>query len=100
MKDVLRIKKYRNRKLYNLDSSIYMPLADVLDHAMKGGDVSVIDVANGKDVTVAVLVQAMAKKIEKEPGLMALQHLRVILKKLNEGMFSKWIFPGLKDDDE
>jgi polyhydroxyalkanoate synthesis repressor PhaR len=98
MKEVLRIKKYRNRKLYNLDTSIYMPLADVLDHAMSGGEVSVIDVKNGKDVTVSVLVQAMAKRIDKEPGLMVLPHLRVILKKLNQGMYSKWIFPEAVDE--
>jgi polyhydroxyalkanoate synthesis regulator protein len=91
LKEVLRIKKYRNRKLYNLNKSIYMPLADVLDHALSGGEVKVIDVSNGKDVTVSVLVLAMAKKIEKEPELMVLQHLRGILKKLNQGVFSKWI---------
>jgi polyhydroxyalkanoate synthesis repressor PhaR len=95
MKEVLHIKKYRNRKLYNTGTSIYMPLADVLEHAMEGGEVVVIDVTCDKDVTVAVLVQAMAKRIEKEPHLMALQHLRAILKKLSKGNYSKWI-----DSDE
>lgn len=91
MKEVLHIKKYRNRKLYNLDTSIYMSLADVLDHAMAGGEVKVTDTTNNKDVTVPVLMQAMAKRIEKEPELMVLPHMRQILKKLNQGLFSKWI---------
>lgn len=89
MREALRIKKYRNRKLYNLDTSIYMPLAEVLEHAMGGGDVVVTDVTSGKDVTVAVLVQAMAKKIEREPELMTIRSLRNILRRLNEGGYSK-----------
>ncbi len=89
MKEVLRIKKYRNRKLYNLDTSIYVSILEVLEHAMAGGKVVVTDVTNGKDVTVGVLVQGMAKKIEKEPELMQMDHLRAILLRLKHGDYSK-----------
>lgn len=94
MKEVLRLKRLANRKLYNTSTSTYMSLDEVFDFAMTGGDVSVIDVQDKKDkkdVTVSVLVRGMAKKIDREPDLMVIQHLRQILKCLNEGMYSKWI---------
>ena len=54
--------------------------------------------ASPAGMLATVLVQAMAKRIDKEPGLMVLPHLRVILKKLNQGMYSKWIFPEAVDE--
>lgn len=49
------IKRYKNRKLYDTETASYVSFDEVREIIEKGDDISVIDHANGKDITVYVL---------------------------------------------
>ena len=51
------IKRYANRKLYNLDSRRYVTLDDVARMIRDGEDVRVLDHASGEDITPVVQAQ-------------------------------------------
>lgn len=56
------IKKYKNRKLYDTESSRYVTLNDVYALFAEGKPVKVISNVNEEDVTVNILLQALAEK--------------------------------------
>jgi len=65
------IKRYKNRKLYNLSSSSYITLTDVSNMVKEGQDVLVIDSKTGEDLTQVTLAQVLLgeeKKVAKIPG--------------------------------
>lgn len=51
------IKKYKNRRLYDLDRSQYITVEDLQSYVMEDIDFQVIDVVSGKDLTNATLLQ-------------------------------------------
>jgi polyhydroxyalkanoate synthesis repressor PhaR len=55
------IKKYRNRKLYDVQASKYVNLSHVQDAVSKGVKVEIIDHDTQKDVTADTLVQILLK---------------------------------------
>lgn len=56
------IKKYKNRKLYDTESSRYVTLNDVYALFQEGKAVKVVSNVNEEDVTVNILLQALAEK--------------------------------------
>jgi polyhydroxyalkanoate synthesis repressor PhaR len=54
------IKKYENRRLYNINESRYVNLEDVAVMVQEGRDVQVVDAATGEDLTRQVLTQIIA----------------------------------------
>lgn len=56
------IKKYKNRKLYDTESSRYVTLNDVYTLFQDGKAVKVVNNVNEEDVTVNILLQALAEK--------------------------------------
>ena len=58
------IKKYENRKLYDLEAKRYVRLRDVADLIRSGAEVVVIDNCTGQDVTA----QTLAKFIGESAG--------------------------------
>lgn len=60
------IKKYPNRRLYDLVTSAYIKQDDVKDLILKGHTVQVIDVKTDKDITQMVLLQILIDMEEKE----------------------------------
>lgn len=55
----MKLKRYPNRKLYDLTSSRYITLLELVKHIRQGGDVSVVDHRTKNDVTEYVLRQAV-----------------------------------------
>lgn len=51
------IKKYRNRRLYDVSTSSYVIIDDVKQMILEGEMIKVIDIHNNKDVTRSVLLQ-------------------------------------------
>lgn len=51
------IKKYKNRRLYDLDISQYITVDDLQRYVVDGKVFQVIDAASGKDITNATLLQ-------------------------------------------
>lgn len=55
------IKKYRNRKLYDVQASKYVNLTDIQTAISNGVKVEVIEYDTNKDVTADTLVQILLK---------------------------------------
>jgi len=55
--DVIIIKKYANRRLYNTDSSSYITLDHLAEMTRNGVDFQVIDAKSGGDITHQILTQ-------------------------------------------
>lgn len=55
--DVIVIKKYANRRLYNTDTSSYITLDHLAEMTRKGVDFQVVDAKSGSDITHQILTQ-------------------------------------------
>jgi polyhydroxyalkanoate synthesis repressor PhaR len=53
------IRRYANRKLYDVKASRYVSLGDLLDLIRCGETITVLDVASGDDITCLVLAQVL-----------------------------------------
>jgi len=63
--DVIIIKKYANRRLYNTDSSSYITLDHLAEMTRQGVDFQVIDAKTGADITHQILTQII---MDEEAG--------------------------------
>jgi len=94
------IKRYTNRKLYDVDARRYITLDEIGQLVRSGEEVQVVDYATGADLTTATLVQVLFDEQKRDsnfPPLSLLTHL------VNRGMRSwKNAFPdpGLGFEDE
>ena len=57
--DIVIIKRYGNRRLYNTETGTYVTYQDLIAIIRTGHDIQVIDSTTQADVTKAVLMQAM-----------------------------------------
>lgn len=55
----IKIKRYQNRKLYDLSQSRYITLTDVAGLVKEGKTVSVSDSKSGQDLTKQTLIQCL-----------------------------------------
>jgi len=55
------IKKYENRRLYDVTHSRYVNLDEVAEFVRGGYDVRVVDVSSGEDITRLILTQIIAE---------------------------------------
>src|SRR5512138_757221 len=64
------IKRYSNRKLYNVDTSSYVNLDDLAQMVQHGEEVKVVDYASGADLTALTLTQVIFEQEKKLDGLL------------------------------
>jgi polyhydroxyalkanoate synthesis repressor PhaR len=62
------IKRYPNRKLYNMQSRGYVRLESVADLIRQGHEIQVIDHASGEDLTAVILSQIILEQEKKQAG--------------------------------
>lgn len=67
-RNVVVIRRYPNRRLYDTRSSRYVTLGEITTLVENGTDVQVIDAKTGEDVTRAVLFQIVVQVMEQEAG--------------------------------
>jgi polyhydroxyalkanoate synthesis repressor PhaR len=65
-----QIKRYSNRKLYDVDASRYVTLDDIAEMVRRGEDVRVVDYATGGDLTAITLSQVIFEQEKKLGGLL------------------------------
>ena len=65
-----QIKRYPNRKLYNLASKRYVTLDDITEMIRAGEDVHVIDHETGDDLTTLTLTQVILEQEKKTTGFL------------------------------
>lgn len=66
--DVIIVKKYANRRLYDTGRSSYVTLDDLAEMIREGQEFVVQDAKTGKDLTQSVLTQIIVEKESKEDG--------------------------------
>ncbi len=77
--NIIQIKKYPNRRLYNTKESEYITLKNVAELIKKGIRVEVTDVTTGEDVTVLVLTQIIMNKAKENKELLPVSLLHLVI---------------------
>jgi polyhydroxyalkanoate synthesis repressor PhaR len=57
LEELMLVKKYGNRRLYDTEDSRYVRLAELAEKIRRGSDVRVVDATSGADLTAETLVQ-------------------------------------------
>ena len=60
-----QIKRYSNRKLYDMQAGQYVTLEDIAGFIRSGEDVRVVDHATGRDLTAVTLMQVLFQEEKK-----------------------------------
>lgn len=78
--DVVVIKKYANRRLYNTASSGYVTLDNLCQMIKDGDDFVVFDAKTGEDITRAVLTQIIVEEEAKGQNMLPINFLRQLIR--------------------
>ena len=73
------IRKYENRRLYDVTNSRYVNLDDVAQILKDGHDVRVVDAASGRDITRLVLTQIIVEDAKAPDSAFPLDLLREMI---------------------
>jgi polyhydroxyalkanoate synthesis repressor PhaR len=73
------IKKYENRRLYDMTNSRYVNLEDVAEMVRKGGEVQVVDAKTNEDITRTVLTQIIVEETKGQELGLPLELLRQLV---------------------
>ena len=80
MSDVIVLKKYANRRLYDTQQSAYVTLNDVADIIRQGKTIKAIDAGTKEDVTTFVLTQIMLDQAKNNNALLPAPLLHMIIR--------------------
>jgi hypothetical protein len=58
-----KFKKFKNRKLYDLDGSRYVSMVDLANTVALGDDVTVVEDRTGRDITFQTLARALYERV-------------------------------------
>lgn len=73
------IKKYKNRRLYDTETSQYITIEDLHQYVIKGVEFHVEDSDSGKDLTNATLLQILAEVDTETSQFLSPQILRHLI---------------------
>lgn len=90
--DVITIKKYANRRLYDTQRSCYITLDDLGVMVRKGQDFRVVDAKSGDDITHNVLTQIIMETETRGETLLPVNFLRHLIGMYGDNMES--LVPG------
>jgi len=90
-KQVVTIKKYANRRLYNTASSSYVTLDHLAQMVKDGTDFVVFDAKSGEDITRSVLTQIIVEEESKGQNLLPISFLRQLIGFYGDSM--QWVVP-------
>ncbi len=80
------IKRYGNRKLYDLDSSTYVTLHEIADMVKRGEDIQVIDNRSKEDLTAVTLTQIILEEEKARHSVLPLNFLKRIIQQSGESL--------------
>lgn len=98
--DILLLKKYNNRRLYDTEKSIYVTLDYVTDVIKRGRKIKVTDAKSGEDVTSAILTQIVLEEARKKKFLLPPPLLYLIIQygdNVLTDFFDKYLEQTLKN---
>ena len=79
MPDTVKLKKYANRRLYDMGKSAYVTLSHVADLIRQGCRVEVIDAKSKEDVTASILSQIILEEAKNKNILLPVPVLHLII---------------------
>jgi polyhydroxyalkanoate synthesis repressor PhaR len=79
MNDILHLKKYSNRRLYDTEKSAYVTLDDVMQAIRGGRRIKVADAKSGEEVTAFILTQIILEESRKRNSLLPVSLLHLIV---------------------
>ena len=79
MSDKVKLKKYANRRLYDMGKSAYVTLNQVADLIRQGRRVEVIDAKSKEDVTASILNQIILEEAKNKNILLPVPVLHLII---------------------
>ena len=82
---MITIKKYRNRRLYDTESSRYVKLEDVAEMVRTGTELEVVDVNSGEDITRQVLTQIIVEGSRDNDQGLPIEFLRQMITSTGRG---------------
>jgi polyhydroxyalkanoate synthesis repressor PhaR len=77
--DMIVIKKYPNRRLYDTSGSRYINLEDIAELVREGKDFQVVDAQTGEDLTRVTLTQIIVDDAKQQPTGLPLELLRQLI---------------------
>ena len=77
--DIVTIKKYANRRLYNTESSSYVTLEHLSAMTREGRDFKVVDAKTGEDLTHTILTQIIMEEESRGTTMLPVNFLRQII---------------------
>ncbi len=84
--DVVIIKKYANRRLYNTESSTYITLEHLAEMVRKKRDFKVLDAKTGEDITHSVLTQIIMEEEARGTTMLPVNFLRQLISMYGDNM--------------
>ncbi|MEM7615132.1 MAG: polyhydroxyalkanoate synthesis repressor PhaR, partial [Pseudomonadota bacterium] len=78
--DVIVIKKYANRRLYNTQKSAYVTLENLAEMVREGTDFVVRDAKSAEDITRSVLTQIIFEEEAKGETMLPVNFLRQLIR--------------------
>jgi polyhydroxyalkanoate synthesis repressor PhaR len=75
------IKRYGNRKLYDVDASAYVSMEELAELIREGHTLQVIDNVSGEDITAQTLTQVVLEQGRRGGGLMPTDLLHDLLRR-------------------
>jgi polyhydroxyalkanoate synthesis repressor PhaR len=95
-KELITIKKYANRRLYNTATSAYVTLDDLAEMVKKGDDFAVFDAKSNEEITRSILSQIIFEQENKEgQSLLPVNFLRQVIKYYGDQM--QMVVPSFLD---
>lgn len=79
MPNKVKLKKYANRRLYDMEKSAYVTLSQVADLIRQGRQVEVIDAKTNEDVTAFILTQIILEEAKNKNFLLPIPVLHLIV---------------------
>ena len=86
--DVVIIKKYANRRLYNTETSSYITLDHLAAMTREGREFKVVDAKNDEDITHSVLTQIIMEEEARGQTMLPVSFLRQLIAMYGDSMQS------------
>lgn len=84
--DMIIVKKYANRRLYDTGRSSYVTLDDLCDMIKEGQEFVVQDAKTGEDLTQSVLTQIIVEQESRGQSMLPPNFLRTLIRFYGDGM--------------
>jgi len=80
MDNVVVLKKYANRRIYDTEKSAYVTLTQVADYIRSGRQVKIHDAKTNEDVTAFILTQIILEQAKNKNALLPVPLLHMIIR--------------------